>query len=135
MKEAWEINDEELVTLQGSYYDLAKEKRPKESVPSCDVLIFSRERLSPEEEAFINKVMIAINKSETDYAIINDLEALVLTPAQYVIGFDPTNAQATTLYTKMSLSKGSSIWCDRVSDIMTNQDKKRMLWDCLKSNF
>ncbi|MFT7590379.1 MAG: hypothetical protein ACI9UJ_000289 [bacterium] len=143
MDNNWDISSSESQLLFSEIYDLspvtahndveiATKIPAAETVPK-DVYLVCADALTEDMSTFLTKVMQSVNKVDQDYQIVSqgdDVPANTKTVLHFGQG-----AALKTMYTLEEVNNQIHCTFDSIKLIMNDNQKKRQLWECLKSAF
>ncbi len=138
MKSIWEINESALSHLNDSYYKIKSDGSLETEevftpIPT-DIIITCDQPLSIEESEFLNKVMSSVKKSPTQFTVVDTYNINDVNKGQTYLSFGlPIDNH--TQYVIQDDNGSKRCWFDSIPAIMKDIQKKKQLWDCLKSMF
>lgn len=135
MNPPWDISKSALSQLNDGYYDIIIRSETELTKKLPDIIIVTGSSLPDDQIAFLHKVMNSVAKTATDFTIIDSFEYQNLSPGQTILSFTPHLTDQSQFYTPRDFKDGKICLFDSVVDIMVDNSKKRLLWECLKTTF
>jgi hypothetical protein len=143
MDNNWDISSSESQLLFSEVYDLSPvatdnnlklDTEVPTAVPvSKEIYLVCTDALTEDMTTFLSKVMQSVNKADHDYQIVapgDDLPKNTKTVLHFGQG-----AGLKTMYTLEEVNGQMQCAFDSIKLIMEDNQKKRQLWECLKSAF